>query len=251
MLNFKVIASIGVSLLTIAGIGSYEFYIKDKALSMEVVVAKEKIEKHTDFSQSNLVIERRKKTDLIEGYITPDEIGSLYGRDTNALILANQVISKEFVEFQNLTPDPSKNEAIRPIPSDWIYAMPGSLRRKDTITIYPVKDKKASVEGIQSVQVIDASTENKNDEEKEMSEEDAANASPEEIASRFEPILENIAVSYVKTSSNQEVTSKDGTQERFDASGTASGIEVNIKEEDLKRIVQFIDKGYKLYISYR
>lgn len=240
-MNWKVVSSIGMFVLTIAGIVFYDQVYKEKVLSTEVVVAKERINKHTEFSRSNLVIERRNKSELVKGYVKPSEISKLYGKDANAVILENQVVSDEYVDFENLTPDPSKNEAIRPIPSDWIYAMPGSLRRKDIITIYPVKPKDEKVST--SIKTID--------EDKALTENDADNSTPEEVADRFKPILKNIPVNYVKTSSNQEVMNEKGSNERLNASGTASDIEVNINEDQLKKLVKFIDAGYKLYISYR
>jgi len=244
-LNLKIFASIGIAAVTVSGIVSYDLFIKDKALSTEVVVAKERIEKHSEFNRSNLVVERRNKDELVEGYITPEEIGSLYGLDTNVTILENQVISKEYVEFHNLSPDPSKGEAIRPIPSDWIYAMPGSIRRKDIISIYPVRIEEQQSSNNLSIQTVD-------DDQQVMSKEDADNSSPEEVSNRYKPILENVTVSYVKTSSNQEVMSEEKSDgERLTATGTASDIEVNITEEQLQTILHYIDQGYKLYISYR
>lgn len=228
--------------LTIAGIVLYDQVIKDKVLSTEVVVAKTQITKHEELSESNLVVERRNKEELIKGYIKPDEMESLYGEETNSTILKNQMISKQFIDYDNLTPDPTKHEAIRPIPSDWIYAMPGSLRRKDMITIYPVKDKEKEV--AQTIRTID-------DDKKTLTSNDANNKTPDEVANRFEPILKNISVNYVKTSSNQEVMDDKKAKERLNANGLASDIEVNITEEQLKTIVQYIDEGYKLYISYR
>lgn len=244
-MNLKIFASIGIAAVTVSGIVSYDLFIKDKALSTEVVVAKERIEKHSEFNRSNLVVERRNKDELVEGYITPEEIGSLYGLDTNVTILENQVISKEYVEFHNLSPDPSKGEAIRPIPSDWIYAMPGSIRRKDIISIYPVRIEEQQSSNNLSIQTVD-------DDQQVMSKEDADNSSPEEVSNRYKPILENVTVSYVKTSSNQEVMSEEKSDgERLTATGTASDIEVNITEEQLQTILHYIDQGYKLYISYR
>lgn len=240
-MNWKVISSVGMFALTISGIVSYDLVIKDKALSTEVVVAKERIEKHTELSKSNLVVKRRNKDALVDGYIKPEEISKLYGKEANVVILGNQIISNEFVDYENLTPDPSKHEAIRPIPSNWIFAMPGSLRRKDTISIYPVKEKDEGEE--QSIRTVD--------DDKAMTKEDAKKSTPEDLANRFKPILTNVTVSYVKTSSNQEVVNEKDSDERLNATGTASDIEVNITEEQLQTLVQYINEGYKLYISYR
>ncbi len=242
-MNWKVLSSVGIMAVTISGVVAYDLVIKPNVLSTEVVVAKELIEPHTELNSSHLAIERRNKEELVKGYIKPEEMGELYGKDSNVLLLENQVLSKEFIDYENLTPDPTKNEAIRPLPSDWIFAVPGSLRRKDTITIYPVKDQDAVSSQTQSTQTV-TSTDT-------MTEEEAEKVTPEEIASRFQPILKNVTVSYVKTSSNQEVTNEEGSKERLNASGTATDIEVNINEEQLKTLVSFIDAGYKLYISYR
>lgn len=250
-MNLKVVASIGMSVLTISGIVAYDLVIRDRALSTEVVVAKDKIEQHTVFDMSNLVVERRNKNQLVEGYVTPDEINTILGKDAAVAVLKNQMISTEFVDFINLTPDPKKNEAIRPIPSEWIYALPGSLRRKDVISIYAVKDKDKETTSSQSIRVVDRPQEIESDKEEILTAEDVESKSPEEVASQFTPIMSNIAVVYVKTSSNQEVMNKEDSEERLNASGTAAELEVNITEEQLEILMNYIENGYKFYISYR
>lgn len=238
-MNWKVVGSIGISLLTIVLVVTYDLLIKDRALSIEVVVASERIERHMQFSADNLTVERRNRDELVDGFITPSAKVDLIGKDANVTILKNQMISEVFVDYVNLTPDAEKNEAIRPIPANWIYAMPGSLRRKDVITIYPLQERGVGVQ--QNIITVD----------KVMSDEEANNSTPTELASRFQPILENVPVNYVKTSSNQEVMNREDSDERLNASGNASDIEVNITEDELKLLFELIEQGYKLYISYR
>ena len=62
------------------------------------------------------------------------------GYDAGQLLVGNAIISKDMVDYDKLVPNEKEGEAIRPIVSDMIFAMPGSVRRKDTIDIYLVSN---------------------------------------------------------------------------------------------------------------
>ncbi|PMC36256.1 hypothetical protein CJ195_15700 [Bacillus sp. UMB0899] len=218
----------------------YDIFIKDKIDSVEVVVVKPgaDIEKSERLTENMFLIERRDKKDLIDEVLYPDDLPSIIGYDASQIIVSNSIVSKKMIDFDNLVPDASEGEAIRPIMSEMIYAQPGSLRRKDRIDIYLVDEafvkesNNTNVDGVRE---------------------------PEADASILKkPLLENVTVVYAKDSSNREVTNevgegtaKSSESERLNATGTISDLEVILNEEDFQKLMkEIIENKNKLYITY-
>jgi hypothetical protein len=224
----------------------WEFVFKDRIDSVEVVVVKagETIQVKEPISKDKITIERRSKKDLIQDVVYSSEFNEILGEDAAQIIVSNSMISKKMIDFDKMIPDESEGEAIRPLPAEWIYATPGSLRRKDRIDIYLIDQ-----ELIDKLQGKEA---NKNNEEpvKVISDK-------EEIKSiLLKPILEDVSVIYVKDGSNKEVISQDtnqqsGLQQRLNASGKVSELEVLLNEEDFNKIADSVlGKEGRLYITY-
>lgn len=217
----------------------YDIFIKDKIDSVEVVVVKpgKNVEKSERLTEDMFFIERRDKKNLVKDVIFPEELPSIIGYDASQVMVGNSILSKQMIDFDNLVPDATEGESIRPIMSDMIFAQPGSLRRKDNIDIYLIseslieKENTSTVDGVRTTKV-DASI-------------------------LKEPILKNVSVVYVKDSSNKEVTNdvsegkSSKESERLNATGSISDLEVILNEEDFQKLMkEVVENNMKLYITY-
>jgi len=253
----KIIVGIMTSVLTIGFILVYDFYIKERINTTEVVVVKagETIRKSEQITEDKLMIERREKDSLVDGIIKADEMDSIIGYDAAQDIYGNSMLSKKMVDHDRMVPDPKIGEAIRPITQDMIYAKPGSLRRKDVVDIYLIYgDGTTSMEqnGPSTVSSQDTS---QKEEEQTNSDETKTSTSQQKTDINREPFLKNVRVVYVKDSSNKEVVSPSDSEskdKRLNATSVISDLEVILSEEDFAKLMgEVLGKGAKLYITYQ
>ncbi|WP_066412862.1 hypothetical protein [Sutcliffiella cohnii] len=246
--SIKIALGIFTALSVMAFIVIWDFVWKDSIDSVEVVVVKpgETIELKEAVSTDKVAIERRQKKDLVGDVVYASDLESIIGVDAAQLIVSNSMISSQMLDFDNLIPDPNKGEAIRPIPAEWIYAAPGSLRRKDRVDIYLLDESLISkVQG----------------KEQKNSDETIKVVSNEEETIKhlkLKPLLEDVAVIYVKDGSNREVINQDekqgsnNNQQRLNATGRVSDLEILLNEEDFNKIADAVlGKHGRLYITYR
>ncbi|MEI2356708.1 hypothetical protein [Mesobacillus zeae] len=247
--GMKIASGIFTSLATISLIFIYDFYIQDRIDSTEVVVVKagEKILKSEQITEDKLVIERRGKEALIDGIVLAKDLDKVIGQDSKQDIVGNSMISTKMVDYDQLIPDASKGEAIRPITKNMIYAQPGSLRRKDVIDIYLVNNDGTTNWSFSGPSKVDS---------KELT--------PEEILkprkrSDIVPFLKGVKVVYVKDAGNKEVVAapeeKNNSVEadkRLNGTSTISDLEVILNEKDFSLLMdQVVGRGAKLYITYQ
>ncbi len=246
--------SVILALILIAFIPIYDLYIKGKIDSVEVAVVKPGVEiaPTEKITKDKITVERRRKQDLIDEVIYPDDIPSIIGYDAADLMVGNAMISSKMIDYDGLIPDESKGESIRPIVDEMIYAKPGSLRRKDTVDMYIVKGKKVDGESNSSSHQVVSNHDSGNSDPintEEMAEEEKADLG------LSDPILTNVKVVYAKDSSNQEVTNTEGKStsesDRLHATGTISNLEVILNEEDFQLLMEHVvTNNDRLYITY-
>lgn len=247
----KIGLGVFTSLATAGFIFVYDFYIKDRIDSEEVVIVKtgEEILKSEQIDKSKLVIERRAKEALVDGVVLAKDMEKIIGKDSKQVIVGNSMLSTKMIDYDLLVPDPEKKEAIRPIKKEMIYAQPGSLRRKDVVDIYLVyKDKTTNI-------MMNG--------ESEVTSENKAKAEVNVTASESvkgmvsaKPFLEKVKVVYVKDSGNKEVTGaseqNEGGDKRLNATSTISDLEFILNEEDFTKLMtEVLQKGAQLYITYK
>lgn len=134
----KITSGLLLSLLIIIFIIVWDTIIVKKIDSVAVVVIKtgEIIERNEVITDDKLIIEDRDKATLIEGVVYAKDKDKIIGYETNQQLFGNSIMSERYVDYDSLTPDAEKGEAIRPIPNEWIYASPSTIRRKDYIDFY-------------------------------------------------------------------------------------------------------------------
>ncbi|RHW35963.1 hypothetical protein D1B31_17890 [Neobacillus notoginsengisoli] len=242
----KIALGIFTSLAAAGFILVYDFYIKDRIDSQEVVIVKpgEEISKSEKIHQNKLTVERRAKESLLEGVVLAEDIDKVIGHDANQLIVGNSMLSTKMIDFDLLVPDATKGEAIRPITDSMIFAQPGSLRRKDVVDIYLVyKDGSTNM------------TENgPNTVSSEEPSEDENSVSTKGEKVNTKVFLKGVKVVYVKDSGNKEVVSASDngkSDDRLNASSTISDLEVILNEEDFSNLMyEVLQKEARLYITY-
>lgn len=231
-----------------AFIVAWEFIFKDKIDSVEVVVVKagEKIERKEKITEDKVMIERRTKKDLIQNVVYPSDLNKILGKEASQLIVSNSMISTDMIDFDDLIPNAKKHEAIRPIPQDWIYAAPGSLRRKDRIDIYTIKS-----ESLDKLKGSDQASSTQNVVEVGI-------PTNEVDPSLLTLVLADVPVIYAKDASNKEVVNQVGNDQqqqddgkRLNATGKISELEILLNDKDFNKLVDSIfEKSGRLYITY-
>lgn len=303
----------------------WDTVIKDRIDSVDVVVVKPGvvIEKNGVLTSSMLMVEKRNRSTLVEG--AAHELSEVVGFETKRTLYGNSILSVRDVEFQALTPDPNKGESIRPIPNQWIYASPSTIRREDKIDFYLFKiykdgetptDTSIEYQGLspeQKMKLNEIHTENEKENEEYQAEREkiAANkgielpkktVSTEDIEKTLEeaksafsevnsvlkgeeladtsqdnlrkhvmkelnlteqewkslmehgdiPLLVDVPIIYVKDGSGNEILNGENSTEekRLTSTGPVTDLEVILNEDEYRLIKEYMEKGYKLYISY-
>jgi hypothetical protein len=136
--SVKIFIGLSLFIFTIAFIVIWDTMIKDRIDSVEVLVVRPGvvIEKNEVITEDKIAIEKRNRSTLIEGVVYPEELGSIIGYEAKQALYGNSIFSFRYIDENTLTPDAAKGEAVRPIPNEWIYASPSTLRRKDYIDLY-------------------------------------------------------------------------------------------------------------------
>jgi hypothetical protein len=317
----KITIAIMLSVLTIVFIIVWDTVIKERIDSVKVVVVRPGvvIEEHEVISKDKLLLENRKKNSLIEGAVYKME--EVVGFEANQQLYGNSILSKRQLDVDSLSADPKKGEAIRPIPNEWIYASPSTIRRKDRIDFYLFKpeadDKNQNEQNDQSVQYQGLSPEQKvkleelnkqNEQENEKYEKERNNIAAakdieiEENSNSIEdsetksakeeptikgekldssiqekrrkqimkalklkenewdglvekgdiPLLVDIPIIYAKDGSGNEIQNGENSTEekRLNSTGMVQDLEVLLNEDEYRLIKKYMEKGYKLYITY-
>lgn len=242
--SIKIISGLLVGVSAIGLTLFYDQFLRVRIDSTEVVVIKPSSEilKNEPITEDKLLIERRPKQTLMNDVILPAEVDEIIGLDANQIIQGNSLLTKTMIDYDELLPNEEEGEAIRPITKEMIYAMPGSLRRKDTVNIYLIYN-----DGTTNLNKNGPSTTSSEDTKEQI----------EKISNSMEsePFLKSIKVVYVKDSSNKEViSSSENNKEdkRLNATSSISDLEIILNEEDFKKLMnEVLGKGAKLYITYQ
>ncbi|MEQ2529094.1 SAF domain-containing protein [Bacillaceae bacterium CLA-AA-H227] len=236
----------------LGSLGAYEFYFSDKINTVDVVVAKENIDFKEALTKENIEIATIRKDTLVEGAITPIDMDIILEKNAAIKINKGAQIYTDLIDEYDLIPNEKEGEFIAPIPEEWLFAVPGSLRKTFIADFYAIPDKEQSVirsliEDSQEI-AIDKDTKTSNNEAtKEPVKSNEAVDS--KVVSENKPILSNVRVASVKDDSNTEVKA---TEENVDAAtGSVTNLEIIANEDNLNTLREYTEKGYKLYVVYK
>lgn len=131
--QIRAIISIIIMAVFILATFAYFFIIEKKLEYREVVVLITPIKKGDVVSADNLQLKDIDKNAVIEGAITEDTYPAIVGKTSMQYIPANsQLVYEYFDEEIQL----KEGEVIFQIPIEWVYVLPQSIRRLDTVKIY-------------------------------------------------------------------------------------------------------------------
>lgn len=132
------------------------------------------------------------------------------------------ILTESLVDVDDLEPGP--NEGIYPIPKEAIYAINGTLRSRDKVDIYLVKDR--------------------------TKEQKSASSDVIEVPSVDSAFLTAVTVNYVRTEDNNDVkdTENGNITNRTTSTGKVSVPELKISNENAKQLKQYLEQGDKLWI---
>lgn len=215
-----------------------EFYIKEKVDTVEVVVAKETIDFKKPITEENIEIINVRRGNEIENAVSVSQYRSLIGKYASIKIEKGTQIYTDLIDTYNLVPDTTKGEFVAPIPKEWLFAVPGSLRRTYVADVYAIGDKDRAV-----VQALTNDAADNADSKGKKNDPIATDITP-----NSEPILTNVRVASVKDSGNKEVRESEETSE---ATGSVAALEVIATEEMLDTVKKAMNDGYKLYVVYK
>lgn len=202
-------------LLLIGGISFifiFEFYLKDKVNTVPVLIASADIQFKETLTAENLSITNVRRSEVVNGaYLKIDELRltEMFGKLAAIDIQRGTQIYPALIDHFNLLPNEAEGEFIAPIPDQWIFAVPGSLRRSYFADFHAISDQ----------------------------------------SRKIGPILTDVRVVYTKDSSNREVQNLQESE--YDATANISNVEIIATAEMLSTLSEYVDRGYKLYITYK
>lgn len=256
--KLKFIVPLLILVLGVSFIFVFEFYIKDKVNTEPVIVASRDIPFKKQITEDDLTVKHIHKDYLISETFRPDEMEYLIGTYASIGIKAGTQMYPELVDEYDLVPDESKGEFIAPLPTQWLFAVPGTLKRSYVADIYVV----GSSDQLLLEQLINDSYEYegnetvKNESEQESVEDTKTinEQSQQEISSflkqNYDPILKDVRIAHVRDGANQEITKNPESSDPNSATANISSLEIIATNETLATIRQYVDQGYKLYITY-
>lgn len=203
---------LGTSILLV-----YELYIKEHYNSVQVVVAKDTIEYKEKVEVGHLQEIRVPREQKIGTAYQSIADVMAYG-DLHAAIKVEQGTQLYPGVFQqyHLIPSIAQGEFVAPIPRDWLFAVPGSLRRGYVVDFYAILPQSIDSMPWRLSQV---------------------------------PILENVRVIHTRDATNKEV--RNSPDKELDATANIVALEVLVNEESFALLKQTIDEGFIFYITYK
>lgn len=212
----------------------FEFYLTEKIDTVEVVVAKETIDFKTLITEENIRIANVKRGNEVENAIPITAYDSLIGKYASIKIEKGTQLYTDLIDTYNLVPNSEKGEFVAPIPKEWLFAVPGSLRRTYVADVYAINDADQRLKR----DLVKAAA-----EQGELPE-----SAIQSIEPGAKPILTSVRVASVKDSGNKEVKESVETSE---ATGQVAALEIIATDEMLETMTNALNDGFKLYVVYK
>ncbi|HZH60511.1 MAG TPA: SAF domain-containing protein [Metabacillus sp.] len=245
----KFLLPISILIFGVVVVLGFEFYIKPRVNTVPVVVAKQDIPFKSKITKENLTIVNVKKDHIVKNAFTPTDVQMIVGSYAAIHISKGTQIYPNLIDQFDLVPDETNGEFVAPIPTDWLFAVPGSLRKTFIADFYAIPNSEQA-----AIRTLIKEKESRNDTKKEQNEGkereviETNDSIDNVVTDEREPVLKNVRVSSVKDRSNREVTE---AKEEAQTTGVISNLEIIATEEMLNTLRDYTEKGYKLYVVYK
>lgn len=231
---------------------TFEFHLADKIDTTKVIVAKKDIGFKEPITKDHIAIKAIKRDNVVKDAYKPEDINLVLEKFASVEIKKGTQLYPALIDTYDLVPDVEKGEFIAPIPSEWIYAVPGSLRRTYIADIYAIPDEEQKL--LRSL-AKDSEQHSHDSEEQTENNESESQDKPLETTKTLEdlvqndrePVLTNVRVSAVKDGSNREVEEVEGKQ----VAGKITNVEIIANQDMLNTLKDHAEEGYKFLIVYR
>lgn len=219
----------------------------------EVIVLNQAVKKGDLIDSKNIKNSKIEKDSLIDGSIISAE--QVVGKAAKNFIPANAQISSEFLTDSELSL--REDQFIFKFPTEWVKAVPSSIRRTDKIEILEVIDedqlqnKQNYIDGEDPQEKTDEKEEKVQKEQKVQETYPTVNDKTEltTLAENGKPILETFVI-YVKDNANREVVTV-GDKDRYDGSSQVSDIEIVVTSQQVELLKESVKNGNKFLIMYQ
>lgn len=271
----KLKAIVGMSIMIIALLSLFLWttYGQPVINTTVVLVANQDIEPGTPLSASLLKEIRVDKDQLVSGAITAQTFNAISGLGVKQFIPKNAMLTARYFAPSGLIL--SEDEFILKLPEKWVYAVPSSMRRGDTVMLYAVD---AAIE--EALSSNDKKNENTNAEanaekpnasgqpSSESAEGGEQTEAPNQVlqsytpegeilteidslisAGKLEKVISATAV-HVKDNSNREVVDVNN-HDRLDGSAQVGSVEIIVSQEQLETLEKWVSGGYRFILVYR
>lgn len=227
----------------------YDTTWSDQVNASVVVVASTEIKEGEALTNANTKKIKIKNKYIPMNYITGDSYINL---DATRRINQGEILTSDDAEEDFLTL--KDDQMIVALPDTWIQNLPDTLRRKDHLKLYLIKQVE-----VNSIQVAQPDTGVAVDQAKSLGE----SVSPENLTlinqsiENNTPILDDVVVAYFRDGSNGEVMSTDnplgtnGSNDRLKGTSVAKKVEVVMTQKEVLLIKDAMALGYKLFIGYK
>jgi hypothetical protein len=199
----------------------YETALHGMLNTTKVVLAKENIPINTKITSDHLYI-----GDYPKKLVTTDTVVDkhlIIGKRSVSVIGQHDTFSMHKVDDVRLRA--TEDHRFFSIPSKWIESLPGSLRRLDLVDIWLIPSGDTDGDTESTVHIKGAL----------LTET---------------PFLQKKVVAFIKNNQNTEVVGDKSPNNRLNAESNPSVIELSLTNEEFSRMLEAIQKGYKLVFSY-
>lgn len=228
-------------LLSVSIALAWELYFDERINTIPVLQAVNRLPKGHKVTTADFAVVRIKSTFVPEGALK--DIGTIINYETVVPVGKGMVVIKEFFDYPELVPN--ENQMVTPIPNQWIFSLPGSLRRRDKVSIYgfPVK--------AQNVQTPYTAGRFSNQLQSNPNYGEIQGLPAINTVNSNGALIKDVTVAFAKDSANQEVKPSNDKLQRIDATGNISQLELILTPEQFNQLESKALDGYKFIFTYK
>lgn len=217
--RFHIVLALLILLIGIGGQLAYDFYLRPYVFARKVIVAKTEISLNKLITADDIAYMSFPNELVPDGSFTNP--ADIVGRSAVVTISQGSIITMHLIDDELY---PGENQVIFPVPKESIFAVNGSLRKRDLVDISLYRSFDSSFSGSEN---------------------------PAFMTYSLTPLFEKVPVVFAMTEDNQNVkdTEKGDTNQRETSTGRVVNVELLLTKEQRNILIDKISEGYKLWLS--